>query len=208
MHVSPLPEYPALHVHVRVVDGGSRSVHVAFAWHNCVRHAFVSASLNTKHLMIKHRPVHVVPLPSYPALHVHDRDVKEVVESMQIAFLPHGDEEQFFSSKESNSKHSQFQTLTVDWAENKPSPTTVFDNVRQRYCRVDRTPESIKTLNSIDIVKIKCLILRPVRECFRKPFACFRTSSPTPISSTRWKHTEPVAANYSTVDHRIVGKNT
>jgi hypothetical protein len=41
----PLPEYPALHVHVRVVDGGARSVHVARVWHGCVRHALISVKL-------------------------------------------------------------------------------------------------------------------------------------------------------------------
>jgi hypothetical protein len=42
-HVSPSPKYPALHVHVRVVDGGARSVHVACEWHDCVKHALMSA---------------------------------------------------------------------------------------------------------------------------------------------------------------------
>jgi hypothetical protein len=38
----PSPSYPALHAHVRVVDGGARSVHMAWTWHGCDLHAFVS----------------------------------------------------------------------------------------------------------------------------------------------------------------------
>ena len=38
----PLPSYPSLHAHVRVVDGGARSAHVAMVWQDCVKHALMS----------------------------------------------------------------------------------------------------------------------------------------------------------------------
>ena len=42
LQVSPSPSYPSLHAQVRFKEGGAVSMHVAWAWHGCVRHVLMS----------------------------------------------------------------------------------------------------------------------------------------------------------------------
>ncbi len=81
----PSPMYPALQKQDRVRDGGGRSAHLAKVWQGCVRQALKSAYHQSHISSTTHRPVHVLPSPEYPALHVHVRVVDGGARSVHLA---------------------------------------------------------------------------------------------------------------------------